>query len=340
MMNATNIIQFNTTEDKNVWNCMTTFLTRTSQNSENTRKTYERAIRDFFLVMRNKELEGLVESDLIFTKSQIETYQVRLKEEFKGTTVNNRMSALKRVYRKLEDYGFDVKSSWFELDRYSEHEKESYDPMTYDEVMETLKIIKNTRKGEEKSLFIELAFTTAFRKESLRNVRMKDFRQYKDEWVIEILGKGNKKDTKKVSDDLYNRIFEFVKMENKTQEDKIFSLTNKTINGMMRYIRENIDFGEKKVTFHSFKKASIEEVALRTGYDLKAMQAQGNHASINTTLDYYMANKKIDDMTVVDINYVPPVEKFEDMSKEELISMLMNAPRDIQVKLLKQEGIK
>lgn len=340
MMNAKNIIQFNTVEDKNVWSCMNTFLTRIGQNSENTKITYEKAIRDFFMVMRNKELENLVEADLIFTKPQIETYQVNLKQEFKGGTVNNRMSALKKAYKKLEDYGFDVRASWFELERYDDHEKESYDPMTYSEVEEAIDLVYWTRKGEEKSLFIEMAFVTAFRKESLKSITLNDFYQHNGDWVVKTIGKGNKRDDKKVSEDLYERVLEFVKDENKSSNDRIFSLTNKTINGMMNLIRKEIDFGERRITFHSIKKSSVEETALQTNYDLKAMQAQGNHANISTTLNHYMSKKKIDDMTVIDMHYTPPVEKFEDMSKEELVKMLMDAPRDIQIKLLNQEGIK
>lgn len=333
------IIQFNTEEDKNVWNCISTFLERIEQNSKNTRLTYERSIRDFFLTMRNKNLEDLVERDLIFKKPQIETYQVNLKKEFKGTTVNNKLSALKRVYSKLEDYGFDVKSSWFDVDRYSEHEKESYDAVTFEEVKEIIGLLHNTRKGREKALFVEVAFVTAFRKASVQSLKYKDVYRHSDSWVIETVGKGNKKDTKKISDELYQKIARQKMVERKSDEDEIFSLTNKTINAMMVFIRKNIDFGRRNITFHSFKKASIQEVAVRTGYDLKAMQAQGNHASINTTLDFYMKNKDIDDMTAVDLDYNPPVDKFEDMSKEDLIKMLKSSPRDIQMKLLKQEGL-
>jgi len=338
-MNPKNVVQFNTVEDKNVWTCISTFLTRVGQNSKNTRQTYEKAVRDFFRIMRNKELESLVEADLIFTKSQVETYQVNLKEQFKGSTVNNRMSALKKVYKKLEDYGFDVSPSWFELDRYSEHETESYDAMTFEEVQKSIEVVRSTRKGEEKSLFLEMAFTTAFRKESLKSVKLSDFYQYKGEWAVKTIGKGNKRDDKKVSTDLYTRIKLFVEKEGKSKDSPVFSLTNKTISGMMKYIKSEIDFGDRNITFHSFKKSSIEEKALQTNYDLKAMQAQGNHSNISTTLNHYMSSKKLDDMTAIDINYNPPVEKFNDMSKEELVNMLMNAPRDIQVKLLRQEGI-
>lgn len=339
MNNTANVIQLNVEDDKNVWGCLDTFLTRVGQNSKNTRNTYEKAIRDFFMDMRGKKIENLVERDLIFTKNQVESYQVRLKEKFKGTTVNTKMSALKKAYMKFEDYGFDVRATWFDVDRYSEHEKESYDSMTFDEVMKAIELVKETRKGEEKALFIEMAFVTAFRKESLKTISMSSIYKHNDgEYVVEVIDKGNKKSKNKISKDLYERLYSFAKSEEKGLDESIFVLTNKTIRGMMDYIRENIDFGKRRIVFHSLKKASIEEVALQTGYDLKAMQAQGHHASVQTTLDHYMSKKTVDDMEAVDMYREAPVEEFESMSKEELVEMLNNAPRDIQIKLLRQEG--
>lgn len=337
--NTAKVIHLNVEEDKNVWGCLDTFLTRVGQNSKNTRNTYENAIKHFFMEMRGKEIENLVEKDLIFTKNQVESYQVRLKEKFKGTTVNTKMSALKKAYMKLEDYGFDVRASWFDVDRYSEHEKESYDSMTFDEVMKAIELVKGTRKGEEKSLFIEMAFVTAFRKESLKTISMNSiYKHNDDEYVVEVVDKGNKKSKNKISKDLYERLYKFAKSENKDLNDNLFVLTNKTIRGMMDYIRENIDFGKRRIVFHSLKKASIEEVALQTGYDLKAMQAQGHHSSVQTTLDHYMAKKTVDDMEAVDLYREVPVDEFDKMSKEELLEMLNNAPRDIQIKLLRQEN--
>lgn len=107
---------------------------------------------------------------------------------------------------------------------------------------------------------------------------------------------------------------------------------------MMNYIRENIDFGERNITFHSFKKSSIKEVALLTNWDIKAMQRQGNHKDATTMLNFYMEEKSIDDLIIVDTNYRVPVEKFEELSKEELVDLLKNADRNTQVKLLKNIG--
>lgn len=332
---ANNIVQFNTQEDKNVWGCIKTFLERIEQNSENTRTTYEYAIRDFFRTMRNKELEDLVEADLVFTKPQIETYQVGLRNKFKASTVNNRISAMKKCYIKLEDYGFDVKSSWFSLERYEQYDKESYDPMTHEEIIQAINLVSKTRKGFEKSLMIRVAYSTAFRKDSIQKLKWTDIVNMDGTWFMKTLGKGNKWDYKKISNDLYE---ELMKQKEAVGGEKIFELTDKTINKMIRFIRDNIDFGDRKITFHSLKKSSINEVALITNYDLKAMQQQGNHASVSTTLNDYMAKKSLEDLVIVDINYKVPVEKFDELSKDELLNLIKGADRNIQIKLLQQIG--
>lgn len=335
-MGATeNVIQLNVKEDKNVWNCINTFLNRAEQNSKNTRDTYERAIREFFRTMRNKELENLVEEDLIFTKPQIETYQTNIKNKYKASTVNNKISALKKCYTKLEDYGFDVKPSWFVLDRYTEHDKEGYDSMTHQEVIEVINLVSTTRKGFEKALLIRVAYATAFRKSAIQNLKWTDITNRDGQWFIKAIDKGNKIDHKKISDDLYD---ELMKQKELIGGEKIFKLTNKSINSMMNYIRENMDFGERNITFHSFKKSSIKEVALLSNWDLKAMQRHGNHASVTTTLNDYMEEKSLNDLIIVDTNYKVPTEKFDELSKDELLALVKNTDRNTQIKLLKEIG--
>jgi len=326
-----NVVQFNTQDDKNVWTCMNTFLNRIEQNSKNTRDTYERAIREFFKIMRNKNLEDLVEEDLVFRKPQIETYQTNLRDKYKASTVNNKLSAIKKCYSKLEDYGFDVKPSWFVLDRYSEHDKEGYDSLTHQEVIDVINLVSKTRKGFEKALLIRVAYATAFRKTAIQNLKWTDIINREGQWFLKALDKGNKIDYKKISDDLYN---ELMKQKDMVGGDKIFKLTNKSINNMMNFIRDNMDFGERNITFHSFKKSSIKEVALLTNYDLKAMQRHGNHANVTTTLNDYMEEKSLDDLIIVDTNHHVPVEKFDELSKDELLKLIKNADRNIQVKLL------
>lgn len=336
MSNTDNLIQFNPLEDNNVWASIKTLLERIGQNSENTRDTYERAIREFFKTMRNRELEDLTESDLQFTKAQIETYQVSLRNKYKTTTVNTRMSALMKCYKKLEDHEFEVKSSWFDVDRYPEYDKEGYSTLSHHEVEEIIELVSKTRKGFEKALLVRLAYATAFRKKSLLNLRWTDIINRDDIWFIKTLGKGNKWDYKKISNELYE---ELMKQKELIDGDKIFKLTDKTVNRMMAYIRDNMDFGDRNIVFHSFKKASINEVNIITGGDIKAMQTHGNHSSPSTTINDYLAEKKLDDLIVVDTNRHIPLEKFDELSKDELINLIRNMDRNTQIKMLQKINV-
>lgn len=331
-----NVFQLNPNNGgKNVYATILTFLTRKGQDSENTKKTYERAIRDFFKTMRGKELKDLVEGDLIFTKEQIESYQVALKEQYKGTTVNNSMTAIKECYEKLESNQFNVSSSWFNVDRYDEHDKESYDTLTHEEVLEIIDLVSKTRKGKEKSLLVRLAYATAFRKDTLLTMKWNQIVEIDGQWYAKVLGKGNKLSHKKISDDLYNTLMEF---KAETGRDKIFQLTEKTVQKMMNYIRENMNFGDRKIVFHSFKKASINEVNIITGGDLKAMQQHGDHSNVSTTLNDYMARKNLEDLVTVDINTRIPLEAFEELSKGDLINLINSMDRNTQIKMLKKLG--
>lgn len=331
-----NVVQLNGRENRNPYATIHTFLTRKGQDSENTRDTYRRHIRDFFSTMRNKEIEELVESDLIFTKNQIKTYQVALKEQYKGSTVNNTISALKECYDQLQDDGFEVDASWFKLERYDEHDSETWGALTHEEVIQIINLVSETRKGREKALLVRLAYATAFRKESILSLKFSDIVDINGIWFIKTLGKGNKWSHKKLSDDLYEEIMDF---KEEVGREKIFTLTHKTVNKMMNYIRDNMDFGDRRIVFHSFKKASIEEVNVISGGDLKAMQAHGDHANGTTTVNNYLAKKKLEDLVAVDVNNHVPVEKFEELSKEELVDLLKKTDRNTQIKLLREMGV-
>jgi len=332
-----NVVHLNSKgENKNVYATILTYLTRKGQDSKNTQNTYERHIKDFFRTMRSKEIDELVEEDLIFTPQQIETYQVALKEKYKGTTVNNTMTAIKECYEKLEQNGFDVKTSWFKLDRYDEHDKESYDTLSHEEVLAIIGLVSKTRKGSEKALLVRLAYATAFRKESLLEMKWNQIINIDGQWYAKVLGKGNKWSHKKLTDDLYETLMEF--RSGRVEDGKIFELTKKTVDKMMKYVRENMSFGDRRIVFHSFKKASLNEVNRLTGGDLKAIQAQGDHSNVATSLNDYIQQKKLEDLVAVDTNTNIPVEAFDALSKEDFVELVKSMDRNTQIKLLKKMG--
>jgi integrase len=331
-----NVYQLNNREENlNVYGTIHTFLTRKGQNSQNTKDTYERAIRDFFRTMRNKELEMLVPEDLIFTKKQIKAYQVALKEKYKGSTVNNAITAIRECYIRLHDDGFNVDYNWFNLERYDEHDTEKYDTLTYDEVKMCIALVSKTRKGNEKALLIRLAYATAFRISSLLSMKWNQIINIDGVWYAKVVGKGNKLSHKKLSPELYKALMEH---KENSKGDKIFELTKKTVDKMMKFLRENMDFGERKIVFHSFKKASLNEVNILSGGDLKLIQAHGDHADIKTTFNDYIAKKQLEELIIVDIEAEIPINEFDSMTKLELVDLIKNMDRVTQIKLLQKTG--
>lgn len=333
-----NVVQLNSkSEDKHVYGTIHTYLTRKGQTSVKTKETYERHIRDFFRTMRNKDLEDLVEEDLIFTKKQALSYQIALKELHKGSTVNGAITAVKECYKRLEDDGFDVNVSWFNLERYDEHDKESWDTLSHEEVIEIINLVTPTRKGKEKALLIRLAYATAFRKDSLLNIKFSDFPLIDGVRFAKVLGKGNKWSHKKISDDLYRLLM--AHKESVDDREKVFELTPKTITRMMTFIKENMDFGNRKIVFHSIKKASVNEVNLLTGGDLKAVQQHGDHSNASTTFNDYMEKKKLEDLITVDINTHLPIDRLDDLTHDELLTLVKSMDRNSIIKILRKGGL-
>lgn len=322
--------------NKNVMATIHNFLERKGQDSENTKTTYERAIRDFFRTMRSKELEQLLPNDIEFDKTEIEAYQISLKQKYKGSTVNTSLTAIRECYKKFEDNKFDVRASWFDLEYYDKHDSENYGALSHDEVVQMIDLVSKTRKGVEKALLIRLAYATAFRKESLQTMKFNQIMNIEGQWYAKVLGKGNKWSYKKLSDSLYNALMDFKEKEKLSDSDEIFKLTNKTINKMMNMIREKMDFGDRKIVFHSLKKASLNTVNQLSGGDLKAIQAQGDHSNVQTALNYYIEDKKFDDLIIVDINQELPLDAFDNLSHDELLNLVKSMDRGTTIKLLKK----
>lgn len=325
-------------EDKNVFGTIHVYLTRKGQNSVRTKETYERHIRDFFRTMRNKELEDLVEEDLIFTKKQVESYQVALKEQYKGTTVNNAITAVRECYKRLQDDGFDVNLAWFSLENYDGHDKVSYDTLSHDEVIESIRVVSYTRKGFEKGLLIRLAYATAFRRKTLLEMKWTQLVIIDGIRYAKVLGKGNKWSHKKISAELYELLMQH-KQQQPDGQEKIFQLTDRTVDKMMNYIREHMDFGDRKIVFHSFKKASVNEVNRLSGGDLKMAQLHGDHSNSSTTVNDYLERKKFEDLITVDINTVIPVEKLDELSHDELLVLVKGMDRNTVIKILQKGGM-
>lgn len=332
LLSNDNVLTLLPQNNQPVLTAIESFLESVGVESKNTRTTYETALRDFFKATRNKELSELSEKDLSYTYMEVEKYRNGMLGKLKNSTINIKMIAVKRLFDKLVRYELAETSLPFEMKKLKEYDTKSYDSMSVEEVRKAIEVVEASKNGFEKGLLIQLAFVTGFRKHALMTLKFSNLSTSGNNYIIKVLDKGNKWSTKKIEKSLYDEIMAY---QFKVKRDEIFKLSNTTIQRMMEKINKDIDFGDRYITFHSFKKASIEEVAIQTNFDIKAMQAQGNHADASTTLNVYMRDKNIEDMPLVTLDSSEPdLNVISDLTKDELCDIIKKLDRKTQIQII------
>ena len=327
-----NVLSIVPKPDYEVYNAIQSFLESAGVESNNTKVTYETAIKDFFKATRSKSLYELSRNDLVFSYIDIEKYRNGLIGTLKNASINIKMIAIKKLFDKLVKYEMVQDSKPFEMHKLKEHDIKSYDSMSIEEVRKCIEVVEDSKNGFEKGLLIRLAFVTGFRKHALMTLKFANITTLNGQNVIKVLDKGNKWSTKKLDDELYEEIMQYKAVVNR---DNIFNLSNTTVQRMMKLINTKVDFGDRYITFHSFKKASIEEVAIQTNYDIKAMQYQGNHADVTTTLNVYLAKKTMDNMPTISLTgNEPDLSSLKDLTKDDLYDIISKLDRQTQIQVL------
>ena len=316
-----NVLSIVPQPDYEVYNAIQSFLESAGVESKNTKVTYETAIKDFFKATRSKSLYELSRNDLVFSYMDVEKYRNGLIGTLKNASINIKMIAIKKLFDKLVKYEMVQDSKPFEMHKLKEHE-----------VRKCIDVVEASKNGFEKGLLIRLAFVTGFRKHALMTLKFANITTLNGQNVIKVLDKGNKWSTKKIDDELYEEIMEYKETVNR---DNIFNLSNTTVQRMMKLINNKVDFGDRYITFHSFKKASIEEVAIQTNYDIKAMQYQGNHADVTTTLNVYLAKKTMDNMPTISLtSNEPDLSPLKDLTKDDLYDIISKLDRQTQIQVI------
>lgn len=333
------MVAFNT---KSVYETIRIFLERKEENSENTRKEYERDIRQFFKFKRNKDIEMLTPEDIVIDLDDLEQYQLTLKERYPAaSSVNRKMATLSRLYKRFEAIGYpNVRSIIFRdiepIKDKSIKEKGS-DSLQWEDAVRMIEEVKQTAKGHIKALLIETAFVTSFRKDSIMKLEWDNFSKLNGVWVISVMGKGGVLDQKAINDDLYARL---VTLKGEYPDNKVFHLQRNTVNKMMKDISEKLGIAGK-VTFHSLKKGGVNEVYDLTDGDIQAVKMQGAHKSEITTFKYYVRRKKnFATMPNLQIGRKIDLSPLEELSKAEMLEIIKSLGKGTQLEILNKLSIK
>jgi integrase/recombinase XerD len=309
--------------DQKVFNDIQNYFSDLEAFSMQTRKAYERDIKDFFEGYLNKDIKYLSEEDLIIDKKLILKFRSALSEsgKYENSTINRKIRALKSLFDTLSSYGYDVKLNSFLKIRELPKKTKSYGILTPEEAFQMAELALTEREQKDiKYYLIQTAIRTSLRISDLLALKWSDFKEKDDLMIIKTYEEKTNKDTDKpLTKEFYKGLLS-IKVEGR---DNVFNIEKNTVGTMMKRLVKKMGIPEERnIKFHSFRNVGINFVLDVTG-DIKAAAAQGNHSNINTTYNSYVdKTKNYDNMAGVLMDRELNQEILEELSKEELMNLI------------------
>lgn len=322
---ADKVVKLNNTK---VYDDILTFFKELEANSgnANTRRAYETDIRDFFRIMKGKELQFLTEEDLVFKRNDVLRYRQMLLDSkyptYSNLTINRKMAALSSLFDNLAANDYNVNPKIFKIKRLkttvnsygnlSQTEAERFAEMAY--------LTERTLR-EEKRLLILFAIRTSFRKEEILNVKWSDFREQDGVYVVRTIGKGQKERETSITAKLYNELLKI----KRDDSEYVFNISDSSIDRMMNRLRKKMNIDPKRnITFHSFRKVAIDWELENTG-DLKKAILHSGHSSMDVMYQYY-ANKNIDYSQMPGVRMEEEIDTsvLTKLNKEQLLEIILD----------------
>jgi integrase len=299
-----------------------------TRESISTKRSYEKAIKDFFIYLRNKAIADLNEEDLVFKHKDILRYQNHLKRKYKAKTVNARINSIRSLFKFLAKNEYNVNTIVFEVKSVSENDSETigfFD--SYNEAMLMVAKAKELPRGEMKSVLFDLGTHTSVRLSALLNLRLRDFESIDDEkYLVRAIDKQNEVQEKAITKELYERI-EYISKDKKRNES-IFDITSRQISNDIVKLVEMMEIGkDRNISFHSFRKvAAMYEITENN--DLVAAARALGHSSIQTTYEYYVKyNRDYNSEASITMGKEENIDNVEKLDRDQLISIIKKSSK-------------
>lgn len=271
------------------------FLRNKAKSSINTAKKYEKDIRDFFMFVRNKNIEDLTPEDLNIINAEVLDYQSYLSDRFKNSTANNKLIAIKSLYNFFQKNNYNINLYALDVDDLPDDTRRigylSPDEVHY---LADLALKYETHNRYMKHALILLAYATSMRKSALLKLEYKHIRPCEEEpdhYIIEpdFLDKGEKI-YKKIHANLYKKLLEAKEKDKRNRtDDRIFTIDAKGIHQMLKRLCKIAGFDPRRnISFHSIRKAGVDFAYEYTGGDMIAVTAQGSWSSPEVPYKYYL----------------------------------------------------
>lgn len=308
-------------QQESVFKYIQSFLRNKGVKSQNTEKAYENDIRQFFLYMRNKEIERLVEIDLQFKNADMMDYQTYLYCEFVQTngkkysniTINRKMNTIVALYASLKRNGYSVDPDIMKIEDLPDDSKQ-IGFLNVDEIDHMLLLTDDI----ELKYFIMLALRTSLRKDALISLEWEQIQQSHnnpDCYIITTIDKG-----KRVEKEIHKTMYDLLLNLKKENNPNVFHIPIRTLDYRFKSLCKKVGIDEKrKISIHSLKKAGVSYVKELTG-DIHAAQMQAGHSSPVTTSKYYLERKTNLAGMMLDIKLDDNI--FEQLTHQELLNLI------------------
>ena len=312
-----------------------------ADHSDNTKTTYETGIRDFFRVMKKKEMEHLRWEDLKINKKSVQTFRTILKDNgLTHSTINNKVAGLRRFYYELasndikEFKDLNMQVEFFKGIKKLQENVESYDPFTVDEVLTLAEMaMEEQRKGINKSKFILFCLDTCIRKTAALNLKWSDFEVQgaNEEVKLKAVDKGNKDFRAKIHYDFYKDLLEL-----KNDSEYVFNLTVDEVNKMMPRLIKKLNADSKRnLVFHSIRKTGVEFKYRYTG-DIKVAQKAANHTDPSLTIKTYVDGADHGIYGAVSMSRNTEENILDNLNLEQLQLLMKNLDTDLKLRVEKK----
>lgn len=251
-------------------------VTWLSDKAPNTKKTYERIVREFFSHYSQSKL-----SLMAATSSHVSAFVFKHLEALSPRTKALYLNALSSLFRFLQKEGYRTGDPCLPIKRVRVDSKEGLRIPDQNSIFHLINKIESPRNR----VLVKFLYYTGFRVSELVSVCWKDISLRKQGAKITVMGKGRKTRSVMIPTDLYSELKEIAPGR---AEDPIFcsqksgSLSIRQIQSIIK--EESIGAGFEAHP-HLFRHAHASH-ALKNGANLRLISQSLGHSSISTTEIY------------------------------------------------------
>lgn len=308
------------------------FIERCSKKSESTGKSYERAIKKFFTLIKGKDPNHLTKQDLDLSLDDFEDFQRVLKRAgISGKTINHDVSAVREFIKYLTYKKFINYDIGYLMLIISEPEVPNQhavmDIETFDQVIDYMKVMPRLRERDMKIALFKLSLETCARLDECLSLTWDKVKDNKNGTAtISFKGKGNKYYSREIPYGLHQELLN-IKVEG---EERVFKTSTNSISDLIIKLREKFELDET-IKFHSIRKAGAMNAYVLTN-DIDYVRRLLNHSDIKTTQIYL----GIQDHGLVGVismreNVIDDLYKFA--TNDELERAIESLPKSLQMKI-------